>query len=189
MPSNKIVVFVQVSLDGRTAGPDGELSWFVVKDELHAHFLSEHSKAGMLLYGRRTYDGMAAYWPTADQDPDNDKWLIRYSAMWKPMPKAVFSRTMQSADWNTTVLPDVESLSRCREQANGDLYLVGSGELITELARRGQVDEYHLYVHPVALGRGPSLLQDVGRLQGMTFAGSDVFDDAVVKLTYRRAVQ
>jgi dihydrofolate reductase len=73
MSDNRIVVSVQVSLDGRTAGPGGELDWFAVKDELHAHFVTEHSKAGMFLYGRRTYEGMAGYWPTADEDPANDQ--------------------------------------------------------------------------------------------------------------------
>ncbi|MFI5713366.1 dihydrofolate reductase family protein [Kribbella sp. NPDC051620] len=186
MSGNRIVVSVQVSLDGRTAGPGGELDWFVVKDELHAHFVTEHSKAGMFLYGRRTYQGMAGYWPTADEDPGNDQWLVRYSKLWKSMPKAVFSKTMQSADWDTTVLRDIESLAGPRERANGDLYLVGSGEMITELARQDLVDEYQIYVHPVALGAGPSLLADIGNRRGVALADSQIFDQAVVKLTYRR---
>ncbi|WUJ67992.1 dihydrofolate reductase family protein [Kribbella soli] len=188
MSGNRIVVSVQVSLDGRTAGPSGELDWFVVKDELHAHFVAEHSKTGMLLYGRRTYEGMAGYWPTADEDPLNDQWLIKYSKLWKAMPKVVFSKALHSADWDTTVLRDIESLAGPRERASGDLYLVGSGEMITEFARHDLIDEYQIYVHPVVLGSGPSLLEDVGKRQGVALVGSQVFDEVVLKLTYRRTM-
>src|SRR4051794_37435339 len=187
MSANKIVVSVQVSMDGRIAGPEGELDWFQVKDELHEHFVTAHSKAGMFLYGRRTYEGMAAYWPTADEDPANDQWLIKYSKLWKSMPKAVFSRTLQSADWDTTVLPDLESLAGPRERASGALYLLGRGEVITELARHDLIDEYQIYVHPVALGSGPSLLEDLGKRNGVALVDTQIFDHTVVKLTYRRA--
>jgi len=186
MSGNKIVVSVQVSLDGRIAGPGGELDWFVVKDELHAQFVTEHSRAGTFLYGRRTYEGMAGYWPTADEDPANDRWLIEYAKLWKSMPKVVFSRTMQTAEWDTTVLHDIESLAGYRERSNGDLYVVGSAELIAEFARHDLVDEYQLYVHPVALGAGPSLLENVGSRKQVALADSETFDGAVVKLTYRR---
>jgi len=186
MSGNRIVVSVQVSLDGRTAGPGGELNWFVVKDELHEHFVTEHSKAGMFLYGRRTYEGMAGYWPTADEDPANDQWLVKYSKLWKSMPKVVLSTTMQSADWDTTVLRDIESLAGQRERVSGDLYLLGSGDVITEFARHDLVDEYQIYVHPVALGAGPSLLEDVGKRQRVALVDSQIFDHTVVKLTYRR---
>ncbi|MFF1822722.1 dihydrofolate reductase family protein [Kribbella sp. NPDC058245] len=186
MSGNRIVVSVQVSLDGRTAGPNGELDWFVVKDELHAHFVTEHSKAGMFLYGRRTYEGMAGYWPTADQDPANAPWLIRYAKLWKSTPKAVFSRSIQSANWNTTVLPDLDALTHLQEQAPGDLYLIGSPETITTLARHNLIDEYQLYIHPVALGTGPALLHEVGNRQPLTLAETETFDQTVTKLTYHR---
>ncbi|MFD7159095.1 dihydrofolate reductase family protein [Kribbella sp. NPDC059898] len=187
MSENRIVVSVQLSLDGRTAGPAGELDWFAVKDELHEHFVTEHSQAGAFMYGRRTYEGMAAYWPTADQDPDNDPWLIEYSKVWKSMPKAVFSRTLTSAEWDTTVLRDVAALDAFRARATGDLYLLGSGRMITELTAAELVDEFQLYVHPSVLGRGPSLLEGLSRRLDLELVDSQTFDRAVTKLTYHRA--
>ncbi|MET7284210.1 dihydrofolate reductase family protein [Kribbella sp. NPDC005582] len=186
MSGNRIVVSVQLSLDGRTAGPSGELDWFVVKDELHEHFVTEHSKAGVFLYGRRTYEGMAGYWPTADQDPANDQWLVKYSKLWKSTPKAVLSKTLQSADWNTTVLPDLGALTHLQQQATGDLYLIGSGETITNLARHDLIDEYQIYVHPVALGAGPALLQEVRNRQPLALVETQTFDQTVTKLIYHR---
>ena len=186
MPDNKLVVSVQTSLDGRVAGPDDVLDWLMVKDELHAHFVAEHRQAGMFLYGRRTYEGMAGYWPTADEDPDSDHFLVEYSTVWKAMPKLVFSRTLESADWNTTVVRDVEALETYRRTADGDLYLLGSGQLITALAERDLVDAYEIYVHPVALGGGRSLLEGLPSRQGLTLTDARTFDGNVVKLEYSR---
>ncbi|MFI5733105.1 dihydrofolate reductase family protein [Kribbella sp. NPDC051587] len=184
MSGNRIVVSVQVSLDGRTAGPSGELDWFTVKDELHAHFVTEHAKAGTFLYGRRTYEGMAAYWPTADQDPTNDPWLIKYSQLWKSKPKAVLSNTLQSADHNTTVLPNLDALTHLQQQAPGDLYLIGSPTTITTLAHHNLIDEYQIYIHPVVLESGPALLQQLPTRHPLTLTETQTFDQSVTKLTY-----
>ena len=186
MADNRIVVSVQTSLDGRVAGLDGVLDWLQVKDELHAHFVESHRTAGVFMYGRRTFEGMAAYWPTADEDPGNDRFLVEYSKIWKAMPKLVFSRTLESAGWNTSVVREVEALEEYRQTADGDLYLLGSGELITALAERDLVDAYEIYVHPVALGGGRSLLEGLPSRQGLTLSGARTFDGNVVKLEYSR---
>jgi dihydrofolate reductase len=186
MSDHRIVVSVQVSLDGRTAGPDGELDWFAVKDELHEHFVTEHRAAGAFLYGRRTYEGMAAYWPTADQDPDNDPWLIEYAKVWKSMPKGVFSKALTTAGPDTTVLRDLGALDGFRRRVTGDLYLLGSGELITTLTGANLVDEFQIYVHPAALGRGPCLLEGLAQRSALELVDSQTFDRTVVKLTYQR---
>jgi dihydrofolate reductase len=64
--------------------------------------------AGMFVYGRRVYKMMAAYWPTADEDPGSNRFQVEYSKIWKMMPKLVFSRTLGAADWNTTVVRDID---------------------------------------------------------------------------------
>jgi dihydrofolate reductase len=187
MANNRIVVSVQTSLDGRVAGPDGVLDWLQVKDELHAHFVEAHRTAGMFMYGRRTFEGMAAYWPTADQEADAN--LVAYSKIWKSMPKLVFSRTLESAEWNTAVVRDLDALQEYRRAADGDLYLLGSGQLITALAERDLVDAYEIYVHPVVLGGGRSILEGLPARQGMTLTGARTFDGNVVKLEYGRPIR
>ncbi|NUR98662.1 MAG: dihydrofolate reductase [Kribbellaceae bacterium] len=179
---NKIIVSVQVSLDGRVATADGVLDWLQVKDELHAHFVDVHRTAGMFVYGRKTYDGMAAYWPTAEGDP----FLVEYGKVWTAMPKLVFSRTLDSAGWNTTVARDLNALQQYRQTASGDLYMIGSPQLITALAEQDLVDAYQLYVHPVALGEGQSILEGLPTRQGLTLTSARTFDGNVVKLEYSR---
>ncbi|WP_432885225.1 dihydrofolate reductase family protein [Kribbella sp. CA-245084] len=184
--SNKVVVSVQTSLDGRVASTDGVLDWLQVKDELHAHFVELHGSAGLFMYGRNTFEGLAAYWPTADEDPESDHHLVAYSKIWKSKPKLVFSRTLESAGWNTTVLRDLDVLAEYRRTADGDLYLLGSPQLITALAERDLVDAYEIYLHPVALGAGRSILEGLPSRQGLTLTGTRTFDGNVVKLEYSR---
>src|SRR3712207_7700338 len=92
---------MSVSLDGYFEGPDGDLGWHLVDEELHAHF--NHQIAGMsaFLDGRVDYELMASYWPTADQDPDASPPEKEFAAIWRDMPKIVFSRTLESAGWRS----------------------------------------------------------------------------------------
>jgi|tagenome__1003787_1003787.scaffolds.fasta_scaffold20972666_3 dihydrofolate reductase len=185
---SKIVVWMQMSLDGKTQGPSGEFDWPVVRDELNGYFVDQLRSAGMFLYGRKVYEMMAYFWPTADQDPGGHPDQIAYSKIWKPMPKLVFSGTLRDAQWNTTVLDDVDQRVRDhRDAARGDLYLFGGSRIVGEFARQDLVDEYQVFVHPVALGGGAPLFPSPAQRQGFSLRESRVFDDTVVGLRYARA--
>src|ERR1035437_2929423 len=103
----KIILMMPVSLDGFIEGPDRELDWHLVDDELHAHFNEQLSAMGAFLSGRVTYELMAAFWPTADADPSSTGPVIEFGRIWRNMPKIVFSRTLEQAEWNTTIVRDV----------------------------------------------------------------------------------
>jgi dihydrofolate reductase len=185
---SKIVVWMQVSLDGKTQGPDGEFDWPVVKDELNGYFVDQLRSAGMFLYGRKVYEMMAYFWPSADQDPGSSPNQVAYSRIWKPMPKLVFSSALRDAQWNTTVLDGVDQRVRDhRDAARGDLYLFGGSRIVGEFARQDLVDEYQVFVHPVALGGGSPLFPSPAERQGFSLRESRVFDDTVAGLRYARA--
>ena len=103
----KIIFMMSVSLDGYFEGPDRELGWQLVDDELHRHFNEELATMGGFLDGRVTYELMAGFWPTADQDPSSSAPMREFARIWRDMPKVVFSRTLDQADWNTTVAREV----------------------------------------------------------------------------------
>jgi dihydrofolate reductase len=103
----KIILMMSVSLDGFIEGPDRELDWHLVDDELHAHFNEQLSAMGAFLSGRVTYELMAAFWPTADTDPSSTGPVIEFGRIWRNMPKIVFSRTLEQAELNTTIVRDV----------------------------------------------------------------------------------
>ena len=98
---------MSLSLDGFIEGPGRELDWHMVDDELHSHFNEQLSAMGAFLNGRVTYELMAGFWPTADTDPSSTGPMVEFARLWRDMPKIVFSRTLDRADWNTTVVREL----------------------------------------------------------------------------------
>lgn len=103
----KIVSMMSVSLDGFIEGPNREIDWHRVNTEMLRHFNEEIREFGALLSGRVTYELMAEYWPTADKDPGIGPEMAEFAAIWRNMPKVVFSRTLKHADRHTTVVREV----------------------------------------------------------------------------------
>ncbi|MFI9355532.1 dihydrofolate reductase family protein [Streptomyces lydicus] len=183
----KIVLMMSVSLDGFFEGPDRELDWHLVDDELHRHFNEQLAAMGAFLSGRVTYELMAGYWPTADADPSAGAPEAEFAAIWREMPKIVYSRTLPRADWNTTIARevDVDEIEALKARPGGDLAL-GGADLAASFLRHDLVDEYRLYVHPVVLGRGRPLFPSADTRTGLTLTGTRTFGNGVVLLHYRR---
>jgi dihydrofolate reductase len=185
----KIVLMMSVSLDGYMEGPNRELDWHLVDDELHTHFNDVLREMGAFLDGRVTYEMMAAYWPTADRDPAASRPVADFAAIWRNMPKLVFSRTLQHAQWHTTIVRDVvaRDIEALKAQDGGDL-AVGGAELAAEFMRHDLVDEYRLYVHPVLLGAGKRLFPaaETEAPTGLRLIGTHTFGNGVVLLHHER---
>lgn len=181
----KIILMMQVSLDGFIEGPERDLSWHRVDDELHRHFNDELRTMGAFLDGRVTYELMAEYWPTADQDPSSTPTEADFAGIWRDMPKIVYSRTLASAGWNTEVVRDVvaEDVERLKEGPGGDLAL-GGASLSASFRRLGLIDEYRIYVHPVLIGRGTPLFQETDAMTPLRLLESRTFGNGVVLLRY-----
>jgi dihydrofolate reductase len=151
----KLIYSLNVSLDGFAARPDGGLDWADVDEELHSWFNDQARELAASLYGRKMYELMAGYWPTAGSDPDATDVERDFARIWNGMPKIVFSRSLESVQWNSRLVRgDVaEELGRVRGEFDCDLD-VGGPTLAAEFIQRGLVDEYRLLVHPVILGAG-----------------------------------
>jgi dihydrofolate reductase len=183
----KIVLMMSVSLDGYTEGPDHDISWHRVDEEFHQHMNDTIRQLGGLLSGRRVYELMAAYWPAADADPDASAITAEFAGIWRDMPKVVYSRTLQHAEWNTTVVRDIvpEEVRALKERSGGDLGLGGAGAA-AEFLRLGLVDEFRVYVHPALVGRGTRLFPEADIAASLRLAESRVFGNGVVLLRYER---
>ncbi|MFI9648666.1 dihydrofolate reductase family protein [Streptomyces sp. NPDC052040] len=183
----KIVLMMSMSLDGFIEGPNREIDWHLVDDELHQHFNDVLKKMGAFLSGRITYELMADFWPTADADPHRSGPMVEYARIWRNMPKIVFSRTLHHADWHTTVVGEVvpEDIRALKEQDGGDLAL-GGAALAAEFLRHDLVDEFRVYVHPILVGRGQRLFADSDELTGLRLLDSRRFGNGVVLLHYER---
>jgi RibD C-terminal domain len=93
----KVILFVQVSVDGFFEGPKEEIDWNMVDDEIHAHIIEEIEPMGAFLNGRVTCELMAGFWPTADADPGSTPFVKEFARIWRDMPKVVYSKTLTSA--------------------------------------------------------------------------------------------
>ena len=159
----------------------------MVDDELHRHMNGWLGRAGGFLEGRVTYELMAEFWPTADQDPAAPPPVVEFARIWRDMPKVVYARTLERADWNATVVPDVvpAEVLALKAQPGGDLVL-GGADLAAEFARHDLIDEYRLYVHPVVIGRGKQALHPSDAKIPLQLAETHTFGNGVVMLRYER---
>ena len=182
----KLIYTLNTSLDGFVETADHSLDWSSGDDELLAWFAERARGLAASLYGRRLYEGMSAYWPTADTDPAATPASLEFRRQWLRIPKIVFSSTLTSVDWNSRLVRgDVaDELRRLREEYDGDFEVAGA-TLAAEFVRRGLVDRFETVVHPVILGSGTPYLPPLeGRIRlrltdsrtfasGVTYRGYD----------------
>ena len=183
----KVILMMSVSLDGFIEGPNQELDWHLVDDELHSHFNEQLATMGAFVDGRVTYELMAAFWPTADADPTSTGPMVEFARIWRDMPKIVFSRTLETAEWNTTVFRELvpDKVLELKAQPGGDLAL-GGGDLAGAFMRHDLIDEYWIYVHPIVLGQGKPLFQPSETSVSLHLADVRTFGNGVVLLRYQR---
>lgn len=184
--ARRVVLTQSVSLDGFMEGPDRDISWHRVDDEVHSYLNRHLAAMGGFLSGRVTHQLMAEFWPTADQDPANAGPVAEFARIWREMPKIVYSRTLDRADWNTTVVREVvpAEVRALTAQPGGDLAL-GGANLAETFLRLGLVDEFHVLVHPVLVGAGTPLFHQARA--NLRLLGTRTFGNGVVLLRHERA--
>ncbi|MFE3445424.1 dihydrofolate reductase family protein [Nocardia sp. NPDC059180] len=183
-----VTLWMQISLDGFAEGPDEQVHWPVVDEELCVAFLEDLRRADMFLYGRKTYDIMASFWPKADAAPGISPFYLDFARCWKQKPKIVFSRTLRRADWNTTVIGDrmIERVTQIREHSARELILFGGAETAAAFIEHDLIDQYRLFVHPVLLGGGARLFRSHADTAGLELVDVTRFESAVVGMHYRQ---
>jgi dihydrofolate reductase len=155
-----------------------------VDDELHAFFNDEARAMSAFLYGRRMYELMTDYWPTAETDPSATPAMLEFARIWKDKPKVVFSRTLERVEWNSRLVRDdaADEVARLKAQP-GDMD-VGGPTVAAPLIRLGLVDEYRLFVHPVILGAGTRFFPALDDRIGLRLQETRTFGSGVVYLRY-----
>jgi dihydrofolate reductase len=175
-----------VSLDGYISGPDGGFDWTEPDEEVFRFVTDEIREVGVHLLGRRLYETML-YWETADQDPSLDDSLLEWAAIWKPLPKVVFSTTLSAVQGNARLASAslAEEIERLRaEPGEGDI-AIGGASLAAEAASLGLIDEYRARVYPVLVGGGVPFFSQRGRRVDLELVESRTFNSSVLYLRYR----
>ncbi|WP_096189908.1 dihydrofolate reductase family protein [Evansella halocellulosilytica] len=182
----KVIYSQMVSVDGFIEGENGEIDWGTPDDELFRFINDQESKVGMHLYGRRTYENMAGYWPKADKKTTVTKYDIHYANVWRNIPKVVFSKTLTNVQWNSRLMkePIIEEITKLKNENEGSLLLGGAG-LASSFMQRELIDEFQLYIHPIVLGGGKRLFPTPGPQFYLSFADVRQFTSGVVFLRYQ----
>ena len=185
----KLVFFMHSSLDGFVAGPNGEMNWITVNDEIFDFVATMTEQVDTALYGRVTYQMMEAYWPTAGEKPGATKHDREHSAWYKKVARVVLSKTLNETGLlNTKVIADnlAENINKIKQQPGKNIMIFGSPRASYSLLNLGLVDEFWIFVNPILLGQGIPLFKDVPEIIKLRLLETKTFTTGVVALHYRK---
>lgn len=176
---------MHISLDGFVAGPNGEMDWIQVNEEIFDYVGKRISQGDTALYGRVTYQMMEAYWPTAGDQPNASRHDIEHSRWYSQVHKVVLSKTMKNAA-NTTIISDrlSDRINEIKQQAGKDILLFGSPTATHTLIQLGLIDGYWLLVNPIVLGQGIPLFVDIKDRIKLKLLNTRPFACGVTELDY-----
>jgi dihydrofolate reductase len=181
---------MHVSLDGFVAGPDGEMDWIKVNEEIFDYVGKRIAETDTALYGRVTFQMMEGYWPTAADKPNASKHDIEHSSWYAKAHKIVLSKTLKEADFMNTEVIDSdisEKIQEIRHSSGGhrnEILLFGSPTATHSLAALNLIDGYWLFVNPIILGRGIPLFAGMKDRIKLDLLSTHAFACGVIALNY-----
>jgi len=179
----KVIFGINITIDGfadHTAG--------IADDELHEFFTGLLETVDIVLFGRKTYELMAGFWPHAREDPRNTNSIIRFADKFNSISKVVFSKTLNEVNWNNTTLNKaymIDEVLKMKKQ-NGKNISAGSLSIASALTEKQLIDEYWFLVHPIILGKGKQLFENLNQKSKLKLLESKVFNSGVVALHYQK---
>ena len=183
----KLRLQVQISVDGCIAGPNYEMDW-LVWDDKYIKYVNDITKTvDTILLGRKMVDGFISYWTEVANKPDDPM-----NALAKKMieiPKVVFTKSLNKSKWiNTDIatgdLKDEITKLKSQEGGGGDIIVYGGASFDSSLIKEKLIDEFYLFVNPVAIGNGKTIFKDLKEIQPFTLIESIGFDSGTVLLHY-----
>lgn len=176
----KVIAAINMTLDGicdHTAGiPD---------EDLHQHYAKLLNEAGVVLYGRTTYQLMQ-FWQSMLKKPSGQKSMDYFALAIDKIPKIVFSRTLKNTDWDTAKLATKEienEISELKQHSSKDI-LVGSRSLIIQLLNLNLIDEFQICIHPLIEGKGLPLFDKINDRTIFRLSNTKIFDSGAIILYY-----
>jgi dihydrofolate reductase len=179
---------MSMSLDGYIVGPDGSFDWPGFDEEVFRFWIDEIRAVGVHLLGRRLYETML-YWETADQDPSLGEAEREWAALWKPLPKVVFSTTLSAVQGSARLASGglAEEIERLRADPGEGEIAIGGATLAAEAAALDLIDEYRVMVYPVLVGGGIPFFPRRERRVDLELVETRTFSSRVVYLRHRVA--
>jgi dihydrofolate reductase len=179
----KVILGMNITLDGHVAGPDGELDWaFRTMSPDLGEWVTELLRGvDTVLLGHTTYLQQAVAWPTQTSE---------MATLLNSHAKIVFSSQLRALEWNYSRLAvsDVaQEIAHLKQQPGRDIYVTGGARLARSLSQRGLIDEYNLTIHPILLGSGMSLFREPSEEIALTWVHTILFESSAIQLIYQKA--
>jgi len=179
----KVIFQMSVSIDGYMEGPNREIDWHIVDDEFNAYAVETLRASDVLMMGRRTYELMAGYWPTATGDDPVAQEM-------NGTPKLVFSRTLKRVDWQNSSLATGsvgDEVARLKRVPGDGLLWVGGSDLAASCLEQGLMDEIRIILTPILLGGGKAVFDAIQKRHPLKLLSTKSFQSGNVVLTYEPA--
>jgi dihydrofolate reductase len=185
----KIVLFMHTTIDGFAGGPNGEMDWIHVNDEIFEYAGKETDKADAALYGRVTYQMMDEYWPAAADQPDATKHDVRHSNWYKSVTKIVLSRSLKDNNSKDTIIISDNiggKINELKQRSGKNILIFGSPTAVQLLLGENLIDEIWLFVNPVVIGKGLSFFDGVKNNLKLNLVSGKALASGVVCLHYEK---
>ena len=181
----KLKLHVQMSIDGCIAGPNGEMDWMVgLSDDKLIKYENELMESfDTILLGRKMTDLFISYWSDVISKPD-DPW---YEFAKKMIETPKFTKTLNKSKWINTDLATgdlTDEIIKLKSRDGRDMIVYGGASFDSSLIRLGLIDEFLLFINPVAIGNGMTIFRDLNEIQKFNMVKSIAFDCGIVLLHY-----
>lgn len=185
---SKIVLSMMITLDGFVAGPNNELDWVIWEEEMDRDAAKLLQSVDTMLVGYGAYEDMVGYWPAALRNPTSEG-EGAFAKLINEKPKVIISQTEEELLWKNEellVVTDLVKQVAALKEGKGDIVFYGGAGLAQAMVAAGVVDEYQLYMSPVAIGKGKALFANLTAPLGLRAAEATVYRSGAVLLRYQR---
>ena len=186
----KLKLQIQITIDGYIAGPNGELDFMVWDwdDEIKSYVSDLTKPVDCIVLGRKLAEGFIPHWANVASDPDNPEY--ESGRIYSNTHKVVFSRTLNKSEWENTVLASgeiVDEIHALKNKHGGDIIAYGGSEFVSSLIKNDLIDEYNLFINPVAIGDGMSMFSGLPNKKDFILEESKAFPCGIMLIKYRKA--
>ena len=186
----RVISLIHLSLDGYAAGPNDELDWISYDAELEQYAHSLHATTDAVIWGRRTYEGMASFWLTIPENPESSPAELEHARWLDASTKIVVSRTLDSVEWygatNVVLIKDniADAIHDLKQQPGKDIWFLGSTGLAQTFMQLDLIDEYRININPTVLSSGKPFFADVTRRFPLKLLEAQTLQSGVVAMRY-----
>jgi dihydrofolate reductase len=184
----KLKLQMQLSLDGFAAGLNGEMDWMVWDwgEDLKDYVWEINAPVELILLGRKMAEGFIETWASMGKDPET---ADKFADKMNETSKIIFSKTLEKVEWaHTDVINGelVEEINKLKNDSGGDMIVYGGGNFVSELIENKLIDEFNLFINPVAIGRGMTIFAELRDKLNLELVSAKVFSCGIVGLRYNQ---